>query len=274
MVTGYRRRVPVNWGATDEPIYVPSSVRTWAGDRPLTAIWRNEVGGVTFAVRAGAGRQFVKWSPADGPDLQREIQRLEWAAQYIVVPEVVDHGRDEEGSWFVSTAIAGENAVALRWRNDPRTAVTAIGHGLRFLHDELPVEQCPFTWSAQDRIAKAVARSAAGLQDRTAWHPVHRHLDVQAALELLADPPPVDRPVVCHGDACAPNTLIDESGSCCGHVDLGSLGVADRWADLAIATWSTEWNYGAGWESALLDAYGIDPDRDRMAYYRLLWDLT
>ena len=44
-----------------------------------------------------------------------------------------------------------------------------------------------------------------------------------------------------------------------GHVDLGLLGTADRWADLAVATWSTEWNYGPGWEQLLLDAYGIAP---------------
>jgi len=56
-------------------------------------------------------------------------------------------------------------------------------------------------------------------------------------------------------------------------VDLGSLGTADRWADLAVATWSTQWNYGAGWEQLLLDAYGTDPDPGRSAYYRLLWDL-
>jgi kanamycin kinase len=78
--------------------------------------------------------------------------------------------------------------------------------------------------------------------------------------------------VVCHGDACAPNTLLDESGWT-GHVDLGALGVADQWADLAVATWSTTWNYGGGWERPLLDAYGVEPDPVRTAYYRLLWDL-
>ncbi len=90
---------------------------------------------------------------------------------------------------------------------------------------------------------------------------------------MLERPPPIDRLVVCHGDTCAPNTLIGDDGRCAGHVDLGALGVADRWADLAIATWSTRWNYGDGWEPALLAAYGIDPDPERTAYYRLLWDL-
>jgi kanamycin kinase len=92
-------------------------------------------------------------------------------------------------------------------------------------------------------------------------------------LARLADPPPIDLLVVCHGDACAPNTLIDDEGNCSGHVDLGALGVADRWADLAIATWSVNWNYGPGWEGALLNAYGVAPDPERSRYYRLLWDI-
>ena len=49
--------------------------------------------------------------------------------------------------------------------------------------------------------------------------------------------------------------------------------VADRWADLAVATGSTQWNYGSGWDEALLDGYGVRPDRERRRYYRLLWDL-
>jgi kanamycin kinase len=96
---------------------------------------------------------------------------------------------------------------------------------------------------------------------------------VQEALALAGEIPSTDVLVVCHGDACAPNTLLTEDGRWSGHVDLGSLGLADRWADLAVATWSTEWNYGPGWEELLLEAYGVQPDPERMAYYRLLWDL-
>jgi aminoglycoside phosphotransferase len=100
-----------------------------------------------------------------------------------------------------------------------------------------------------------------------------RSLDLATALKIVDDAPDIDRLVVCPGDACAPNTLIDDDGRCSGHVDLGSLGTADRWADLAIATWSATWNYGPGWETTLLEAYGVDPDPRRSAYYRLLWEL-
>lgn len=79
--------------------------------------------------------------------------------------------------------------------------------------------------------------------------------------------------MVCHGDARAPNTIVDNHGDFVGHVDLSSLGVADRWADLAVATWSTVWNYGPGWEEVLLEAYGVEPDPVRTRHHRLLWEL-
>jgi kanamycin kinase len=40
-----------------------------------------------------------------------------------------------------------------------------------------------------------------------------------------------------------------------------------------VATWSTEWNYGPGWEQTFLQAYGIEPDPERTTFYRALWDL-
>jgi kanamycin kinase len=189
------------------------------------------------------------------------------------VPEVIEIREDHEGTALVTRALPGENVVGPRGMADPATAVRAIGHGLRRLHDEAPVERCPFEWSLQRRLETARAGVASGATRPELWHPEHRHLGVDDALALLDEPPPIDRLVVCHGDACAPNTLVHE-GVWSGLVDLGALGIADRWADLAIATWSTEWNFGPGWEPTLLDAYGVEVDPVRTAYYRLLWDLT
>jgi kanamycin kinase len=135
-----------------------------------------------------------------------------------------------------------------------------------------PVAACPFSWSVEDRLVATEELAARGLLDRTMWGEDEQRLGVDGVLKVLSDPPPIDERVVCHGDACSPNTVITDDGRWSGHVDLGDLGVADRWADLAVATMSTEWNYGPGWESTLLDAYGIAPDRDRTWFYRLLWN--
>ncbi len=198
---------------------------------------------------------------------------MTWAVAYTPVPRVLGLDADGEGSWLVTAALPGHNAVSQRWLADPRAAVTAIGEGLRAMHDALPVSDCPFSYMAQRRIAAAQRAAAAGWLDTSDWAPEHLELSIEGAIAQVQNIPTADQLVVCHGDACAPNTLIADNGRWSGHVDLGDLGVADRWADLAVATWSTEWNYGPGWEELLLDAYGIEPDAGRTRYYRLLWEL-
>ena len=231
------------------PVEVPPIVTELAAGRPVRPVWRNELGGLTFQLGTGTARRFVKWAPpGSGIDLGAEAARLRWAVRFTAVPRVAAEGAD--GSWLLTDGLPGRSAVDGRWLRDPGPAVRAIGTGLRALHEALPVADCPFDWTAERRLR--------GVADRRGLGPV----------------PPVDRLVVCHGDACAPNTLVADDGTCSGHVDLGTLGIADRWSDLAVATWSTQWNYGPGWEKPLLDAYGIAPDPERTTFYRHLWELT
>ena len=218
---------------------MPDIVATIAAGRPVTAVWVNELGGETFAIGSSV-TDYVKIYPDDAAALLAdEVPRLRWAQRYTPVPMVLGSGR----GWMHTAALPGRSAVDPVWSHAPETAARAIGAGLRRLHDALPVGDCPFgppSWIGS------------------------------------RPPPPADRLVVCHGDACAPNTLMGDDGTWCGHVDLGDLGPADRWADLAIATMSLDWNYptdeDSGWEAALLDAYGVAPDRERIAYYRARWN--
>jgi kanamycin kinase len=229
---------------------VPPVVYEIADGRDVTPVWVNELGGMTFQI-GGVGdlrAEFVKTAtPPWFSHLTGEEVRLSWARRHVVVPEVLGAG----DGWLHTAGLPGRSAVDPWWLARPCDAARAIGSGLRSLHDALPVDDCPFDWSVPARLAQLPARR------RTE----------------LGDAPPVDRLVVCHGDACAPNTLIDDDGTCSGHVDLGDLGVADRWADLAVTTLSLGWNYGPGpWKSELLDAYGVAEDAVRIAYYRALWE--
>lgn len=255
-------------------VEIPEVVRALATDQPIRPVWRNELGGLTFALGTGEGDRYVKWTPPDsGIDLGREAARLAWAARYLPVPQPIEQGRNEFGSWLVTRAIAGTNAVEPGWLTRPALVAAALGSGLRRLHEALPVAECPFSWSVAERLAAVERRARLGLLDPAEWHAEHAGQPIPLLLRRLADPPPDDRLVVCHGDACAPNTLLSSSGAVVGYVDLGSLGVADRWADLAVASWSLGWNYGQGHEPAFFAGYGIEPDAERIAYYRLLWDL-
>lgn len=260
---------------SDEPP-IPQTVRQLAGGRSLELVWRNSLGGLTYrASGSGSGETvYVKWTPAtSGLDLVDEATRMRWAADHVSVPRVIDAGENSAGSWLMTGALDGDSAVSERWKADPSRAVTAIGEGIRIFHESLPVEDCPFSWSAEDRLRVALARAGSGPLDRSGWHRDHEGLTDAEARRRVAEVPTVEKLVVCHGDTCAPNTNIGEDGRWIGVVDLGQMGIADRWADIAVALWSTNWNYGPGWERQLLDAYGVEPDHERMSYYRLLWDI-
>ena len=225
----------------DDPI--PDVVRRLAaGDVPLLE-WRNELGGLTFRI----GDRFVKWSRhTTGIDLGRERDRLMWLAGRHPAPRVLDFGADDDAQWLVTSAMPGGCAVGDEWRARRPEAIAAVADGLRAIH-AVPIADFPEGWTE----AVWVGRQPTSIGAR----------------------PPIADPVLVHGDACAPNTLITADGAWTGNVDFGDLAVGDRWADLAIASLSLDWNFGDGHQQELFDAYGIEPDQERIAWYRALWDL-
>ncbi|NLT26785.1 MAG: alpha/beta fold hydrolase [Microbacteriaceae bacterium] len=232
----------------------PARIRALAGDDALELVWRNELGGTTHRATGADGRtRYLKHQPLAGlppreradVDLVVEADKLRWAARWAAVPRVLEVGADGDEAWLVTAGIDAVSAFDARWRDDPETAVRAIAVGLRRLHDALPVDECPY---------------------RGSWY------DLDAA-----PAPPVADLVVCHGDPCVPNTLLDDAGRFAAHVDLARLGVADRWSDVAIAMASIGWpvNFGREHDERFLEAYGMRPDaaaQDRMSVYRELWD--
>ncbi|GAA1931328.1 aminoglycoside 3'-phosphotransferase [Microbacterium aoyamense] len=221
----------------DDP--VPSVVL--AVDASPELVWRNELGGLTYRV----GDRYVKWSPRSaGIDLARERDRLLWLDGRHPAPRVLSYGADGEAEWLVTAGMPGDHAVGDEWRARRSEAIAAIARGLRAIH-AVPVDDEARGWESW------VVRRPPSLGDR----------------------PATDEPVLVHGDACAPNTLISASGEWVGNVDFGDLAVGDRWADLAVASMSLDWNFGDGHQDEFFAAYGIARDEERIQYYRALWEL-
>lgn len=232
-----------------------------------TATWR--------IVRASGGTLYLKAAPVGWyPSLRAERDRCVWlAGRGVAVPEVVDHGSDGTVEWLLSAAVDGVPATAGEWLGDPRRTVPVLAEGLRELHAVDPTD-CPFDYRVPQALAHAAARVAAGGVDPSGFHQVHRHLTPEQALARLREHAPAQERevVVCHGDYCFPNALLRD-GRVVGYVDLGEVGLSERWRDLAVATWSVTWNVGPGFEDLFLDAYGIEWDLPRRDFYRLLYDL-
>lgn len=238
--------------SADHP--VPPAVRAAAGPAEIEGIWQNALGGVTYRIGSGEQIRFAKWSPGCPPeaegDLKTEAQRMTWAGKFIRVPEVLSCEEQADGQLLITASLHGHSAASSLGKSDPARSAHAVGHGLRQMHHALPIGACPFDWDLESRI---------------------QHLPADQQAEFLDNAPELDL-VVCHGDACLPNTIITDDHEFSAHVDLGMLGLADRWADLAIAAWSTEWNYGPGFEQYVYAGYGIEPDERKISFYRRVWD--
>ena len=57
---------------------------------------------------------------------------------------------------------------------------------------------------------------------------------------------------------------MSEGGAWVANVDFVDLAIGDRWADLAVASMALEWNYGPNLEDNFFDAYGVEPDTERI----------
>lgn len=233
------------------------------------------------------GRAFAKIAPvARSADLAGERDRLAWLdGRGVACPEILDWREGEEGACLVMTAIPGVPAADLSG-SDLLKAWPSMARQLGILH-ELPADQCPFDRSLSimfERAADVVARKAVNrdfLPDEDMNTPARELLErVERDLPTRFEQELIDR-VVCHGDACMPNFMIDpESFQCTGLIDLGRLGTADRYVDLALMVANASESWASREEEAeafaiLFGTLGIQvPDKERLAFYLRLDPLT
>lgn len=232
---------------------------------------------VVYRLTGNGGTElFLKLAPSDQyPSLAGEAERMLWAHAHLPVPVVRERGSEDGVSWLATLPLGGVDGTHPDLLAHPEELARTLARGLRGFHDGAPASECPFDFRLDVALDHVRARLEAGLIDQSRdLHPEFAHLTPEEAVRLLESTRPDGEDlVVCHGDYCPPNVLIQD-GQASGYLDLGELGVADRWWDLAAATWSLTWNLGEGYEEIFLDEYGAAPDPDRTRFYRLMYDLV
>jgi streptomycin 3"-kinase len=223
------------------------------------------------------GDVFAKCCGAAGvAELRAERDRVVWlAGTGLPGATVVDWVESAEGARLMTTAVPGVPGDSL-----PPAAHLAAAESLgRVLRDLHSLTDCPFERPLSSVIALAedvVRRDAVNPDFLTDEWRLLKPAELLA--QVVAERPYVEsvaEPVVCHGDACLPNVFFDPvTLEVTGLIDLGRLGIADRYSDLALTTiqlhdvWSAD-------PAPFLAAYGLpDPDERRLSFYRLLDPLT
>ncbi|WP_328528239.1 APH(3'') family aminoglycoside O-phosphotransferase [Nocardioides sp. NBC_00368] len=257
---------------------LPADGATW---EPVTT---GESGAVVLHDR-DRGRYAKLVPTAARDDLTAERDRIAWLVETgIPTTSVLDWRTTDDGACLITGAVPGVpagqlDAAALRH------AWPAIAATVRDLH-ALPAADCPFGGGLASMMPLA-RTTVAEHRVQTEFLPVTMQQTPPAQiLGRLEDELPQRRRqeeserVVCHGDLCLPNILIDpDTMRVAGLIDLGRLGVADPYADIALLlanareTWPDELTARqADHEFAAL--YGADLDEERQHFYLLLDPLT
>jgi streptomycin 3"-kinase len=236
--------------------------------------------------RSADGSRYAKCVPVDHvASLEAERDRVDWlSTQGVPGPRVLDWRVGADGACLVTSTVVGVPADRVP-ASTLQAAWEPIADAVRRLHD-LPPQRCPFT--------RDLARMFAAARDvvaRGAVNPEFLPEDQQQTPpdELLARlAPQLERRLaqeaaetaVCHGDLCLPNIILDpELLTVAGFIDLGRLGRADPYADIALLfatareTWADDQRSHTA-EETFASRFGIVLDRDRERFYLHLDPLT
>lgn len=236
-----------------------------------------ESGGSVYRLQDGAGGPdlFLKHGVGSiAGDVTDEMTRLMWLVDYLPVPVVSRFVRTANEAWLLMSAMRGRTAYqVLAAELDNRYAVVdALAAFLVRLH-AIPAGECPFNADHFLRLSRGRARIDAGLIDVDDFDAQRAGLSAEQVWTALQGLLPIaaDR-VVTHGDFSLDNLLIAD-GAVVGCIDVGRVGIADRYQDLAIL-WNCLGEFDVSLQARLFERYGIaEPDRARLEFHLMLDEL-
>lgn len=125
----------------------------------------------------------------------------------------------------------------------------------------IPVRHCPFNSDCLFRLVLAQKRMSNGLVDasdfddqRNGWSVEQVWKEMHSLLPFSPDP------VVTDGDFSLDNLIFGE-GEVIGCIDIGRVGITDRYQDLAIL-WNCPGEFSPSLQKRLFQTYGIaQPDK-------------
>jgi streptomycin 3"-kinase len=237
--------------------------------------------------RRSDGAAFAKLSgPGRAAGLQAERDRTQWLAPHnIGGPGVLDWILSDGHACLVTSTVEGVPASELS-PTDLLKAWPSLVRQLKRLHG-LKAGDCPFERGLAESFAQARDVVSRGAVNPDFLAPQYHDVPPNVLLEALEAELPqrlseeAGDLVVCHGDACLPNFLVDpDTLHCTGLIDLGRLGRADRYADLSLLSGNAREHWASPKDEhraqiQLFDMLGIDaPDMRKLAFYLALDPLT
>lgn len=262
-------------------IYIPQAVRKYVTNQEYT---QNNIGMSDSTVLMFP--EHVLKIQKQGAETDNEQKIVSWLRGKIPVPEISVYHVENGMAYTLMTKVPGRMLCDAEYLKEPEQLLELVAQGIRLLWS-VEVQDCPCRVSPlEERLKAARYRVEHGLVDQDNVEPETFGPDGFANPEKLLTWLEQNRPeediVLTHGDFCLPN-LFAEGNQISGYIDLGKMGPADRWQDLAIVLRSLKHNADGYYNGGkayfrfephmLLDRLGVGMDVEKNRYYMLLDEL-
>lgn len=206
----------------------------------------------------------------------RTVEMMRWLRGKLPIPEVVEYAVESGNSYLLMTRLSGEMCCSPYYMEHSDEMVGLMAQGLRMLWSIDPAG-CPRERSLQEELSKALLRIRGGQLNREDLQECGFETAEEMADWLESHPMPYD-PVLSHGDYCLPNLLL-ENGGISGFIDIGGIGIADRYSDIVDCHTSLKNNFNGFFggkvypdfdPDLLFRKLGMQPDEEKLRYYQLL----
>lgn len=256
-------------------LHLPADLRAILGDDPYTV---DSVGCSGSKVLMFQDK-VLKIRP-DSDEARTEHTILLWLEGRLPAPRCLFHALEDGTDYLLMTRIQGKMACDEGYmkRDKGRYVVRLLADALKRLW-QVDAGDCPVRQTLSKDLAlarQAVEEGKAEYSGRGGF------ADDRALLKWLeANQPAQEDLVFSHGDYCMPNVLFD-GDALAGYIDLGNMGVADRWEDIAMVHRSLRNNFSGVFGGQvypdfdpdwLFEELGIPFDAEKFRFYDLLHEL-
>ena len=217
-------------------------------------------------------------------DSRERVEAMRWLAQRLPVPKVLCWEEEQGMGYLLMERMSGTMACDEIWLRQPKVLVRALAGGLKMLWQQ-ETAGCPRRMNLDKLLVLAEERVIRGEVEVSEAEPETfgegGFRDPEALLAWLKENRPESVPVLAHGDYCLPNVFL-ENGTVRGFIDVGDMGIGEKWRDIALCWRSLKHNYDGTYggkhdpdfdPDVLFEALNMIPDWQQIRYHLLLDEL-
>ena len=215
---------------------------------------------------------------------EEKLRLFRWVEDKLPVPKVLCYEEDDGFQYLLMSKVPGVMSCDEQYMSSPQLLMPLLAEAIKMIQ-AVDFRGCRRDCGIEALLKEARFHVENNLVDTSDAEPEtygdNGFKDPWELLSWLENHIPEYEPSLVHGDLCLPNIFLNKD-RVSGFVDIGNMGVGDKWQDIALCYRSLCHNsngiYGGKVYSgidpdSLFDYLALEPDWDKIRYFILMDEL-